>query len=83
MRPAPEVKRAERINMKVGDNIYTPRFCNVQIEAIFLSERLLWDAGYTEPTYNSDNDYVIRGKSVDINHMVFAAAPRKKEYPFV
>ena len=64
--------------MKVGDYVYTPRFCMVQIESIFLSEELLKEAGYTEPTYNRDDDYIIRGKSISINHMIFAAAPRRK-----
>ncbi|MCM1191056.1 MAG: hypothetical protein NC548_55075 [Lachnospiraceae bacterium] len=64
--------------MKVGDYIFTPRFCFVRIENIYLSEELLEKAGYTEPTYCQNDDYVIRGKSIDMFHMLFAAAPRKR-----
>ena len=66
--------------MKVGDYVFTPRFCMVRIESIFLSEKLLVDAGYTEPTYNRDDDYIIRGKNIGMNHMIFAAAPRSKRH---
>lgn len=59
--------------MNKGDYVYTPRFCTVKIEEVFESETAANDAGYTEPTYYSDDEYKILGKSIDMYHMQFAA----------
>lgn len=61
--------------MKKGDRVYTPRFCNVTIKEVFESESEARENGYTEPTYYK-GDYVVLGKSIDMYHMVFAAAKR-------
>ena len=58
--------------MKVGDSVYTPRFCTVQIVTIFESEAEARMAGYCEPTYY-EGEYTILGKSLDMYHMEFAA----------
>lgn len=63
--------------MKTGDRVYTPRFCNVQINEVFDSRESCFKAGYIEPTYYN-GEYDIRGKSIDMYHMVFAAY-RKEE----
>lgn len=62
--------------MKNGDYVYTPRFCTVKIEEVFESEMAANDAGYTEPTYYSDGEYKILGKSLDMYHMKFAAVKK-------
>lgn len=61
--------------MKIGDSVYTPRFCTVRIAAIFENETEARVAGFCEPTYY-EGDYIILGKSLDIYHMEFAAVPR-------
>ena len=44
--------------MKKGDRIYTPRFCRVEIEAVYASRADAAQDGYTEPThYNDDPEY--------------------------
>ena len=58
--------------MKIGDYIYTPRFCTVNIKEIFESETEAREKGYTEPTYYQ-GEYKILGKSIDMYHMQFAA----------
>lgn len=65
--------------MKVGDYIYTPRFGAVRIEAIFLSETLLRDAGYVVPTYYEHSRYVVMGKSVGAPHVLFAAGVKMRK----
>lgn len=60
--------------MKIGDMIYTPRFCTVRIGAIYEDAQQAYKEGYYEPTYyDKDPDYKILGKSTGLNHMVFAA----------
>ena len=61
--------------MKAGDSVYTPRFCTVQIAAIFGSEAEARRSGYCEPTYY-EGEYIILGKSLDLYHMEFAAVPK-------
>ena len=61
--------------MKIGDFVYTPRFCTVQIAAIFESEAEARRSGYCEPTYYK-GEYIILGKSLDMYHMEFAAIPQ-------
>ena len=61
--------------MKIGDLIYTPRFCTVQIAAIFASEAEARKSGYCEPTYYK-GEYTILGKVLDMYHMEFAAVPK-------
>ena len=61
--------------MKIGDSVYTPRFCTVRITAAFATEAEARIAGYCEPTYY-EGDHIILGKSLDMYHMEFAAVPR-------
>ena len=61
--------------MKIGDSVYTPRFCTVRIKAIFENEAEARDAGFCEPTYYK-GDHIILGKSLDMYHMEFAAVSR-------
>lgn len=62
--------------MKIGDWIYTPRFCKVRIDEIFDTIAKAYKEGYTEPTHYIDTEYKILGKSLDGYHMVFAAAKK-------
>jgi len=60
--------------MKIGDYIYTPRFCTVRIEEIFENRTDARKAGFTEPThYDKNAEYDIAGKNIGINRMIFAA----------
>lgn len=59
-----------------GDTIRTPRFLNVKIKEVFGSSAEASAAGYTEPTHFVDPHYEVLGKSLDLHHMVFAAAFR-------
>lgn len=61
--------------MKVGDSVYTPRFCTVRISAIFASEAEARAAGFCEPTYYK-GDHVILGKVLDMYSMEFAAVSK-------
>ena len=61
--------------MKIGDSVYTPRFCTVRIKDIFVTEAEAHAAGYCEPTYYK-GDCIILGKSLDMYHMEFAAVSR-------
>ena len=61
--------------MKIGDSVYTPRFCTVRIKAIFDNEVEARAAGFCEPTYYK-GDHIILGKSLDMYHMEFAAIPK-------
>ena len=61
--------------MKVGDRIYTPRFCTVRIKEVFETEEEARENGYKEPTYYK-GDYEILGKSLDMYHMLFAAVKK-------
>lgn len=63
--------------MKPGDRVYTPRFCTVRIEEVFETAKEARAAGYTEPTYY-EGAFDVRGKSVDMYHMVFAAVKEKR-----
>ena len=58
--------------MKKGDRVYTPRFCTVKISEIFADKEEAEKAGFTEPTYY-EGDFEIRGRSMDLYHMEFAA----------
>nr|WP_300804783.1 hypothetical protein [uncultured Acetatifactor sp.] len=61
--------------MKIGDSVYTPRFCTVRINAIFENEAEARAAGFCEPTYY-EGDHVILGKVLDMYSMEFAAVPK-------
>ena len=71
-----ELARKERGDLEAGDRVYTPRFCNVTLEAVYGTEEELCAAGYTESTHYQNDRYGIRGKSTGFNRMVFAAAVR-------
>ena len=47
--------------MKIGDSVYTIRFCTVWISTIFENEAEAHTAGFCEPAYYKD-DYIILGK---------------------
>ncbi len=49
--------------MKIGDSVYTPRFCTVRISTIFENEAEAHAAGFCEPAY-CKGDYVILGKII-------------------
>lgn len=61
--------------MKIGDLVYTPRFCTVRISTIFKCEAEARIYGYCEPTYY-EGEYTILGKVLDAYHMEFAAIPK-------
>ena len=61
--------------MKVGDRIYTTRFCTVRIKEVFETEEEARENGYKEPTYYKGN-FDVLGKSIGINRMVFAAVKK-------
>lgn len=63
--------------MKIGDFIYTPRFCTVRISAIFATMAKALAAGFCEPTYY-EGDYIVLGKSLDVYSMEFAAVPKEE-----
>ena len=65
--------------MKIGDYVYTPRFCTVKINAIFASEAEAHRCGYREPTHYK-GEYIILGKALDMYHMEFAAVPKGAVY---
>ena len=44
--------------MKIGDSVYTPRFCTVRIDAIFATTAEARVAGFSEPTHFK-GDHVI------------------------
>ena len=71
-----ELRRSKYGPYEAGDTVYTNRFCNVTLKEVFDSESEMMAAGYTEPTYNQNEKYIVRGKSTGMNHMVFAAAPK-------
>lgn len=59
----------------VGDIVFTPRFCNVEISAVFADKDMARACGFTEPTFFIGN-YKVFGKSIDVNHMIFAAVKK-------
>lgn len=67
--------------IKKNETARTQRFGYVRIEEVFRNEREAREAGYTEPTYNDDeDDYVVLGKSIDVYHMKFAAYKKLNDY---
>ncbi len=67
------------MEIKVGDYVRTPRFLEVRINEVFGSENEMRQAGYTEPTHYMNYEWSIRGKSIGINRMIFAACRREPE----
>jgi len=61
------------MNIKTGDYIRTPKFLQVRINEVFKSKEEMQQAGYTETTHYRNNEWEIRGKSIDLYHMKFAA----------
>lgn len=64
--------------MKAGDTVYTPRFCTVIIKEVFENKEEAFANGYTEPTYYDSDEYDVRGNSIDMYHMQFAAFKKEK-----
>jgi len=66
-------------NIEVGGYIYTPRFLQCRISAIFDNEKIAYDCGFTEPTHFDSTDmvYDVYGKSVGVNRMIFACVLNK------
>ena len=71
-------KKIGGTNLKLGDSVYTPRFCTVRITAIFAEEAEARRCGYIEPTYYK-GAYIILGRSLDQYHMEFAAVPKQTD----
>ena len=65
--------------MKIGDSVYTPRFCTVRIAAVLENEAEARAAGFCEPTYYK-GDYIILGKSLNMYRMEFAAVSKGASY---
>ncbi len=63
-------------NIVLGDKVNTPRFLTVRIAAMFENIELAESCGFTEPTHYRDEEWHIRGKSIGINRMIFAAVKR-------
>lgn len=62
--------------MKKGDWAQTKRFCGVRITKVFRTRENAIKAGYEEPAYYCGPDcdrFEILGKSLDCEHMIFAA----------
>ena len=64
--------------MELGTRIVTPRFCTVTISAIFENPEDAVKCGYTEPTHAVLPEWDIKGKSIDMYHMEFAAIRKGK-----
>ena len=62
---------------EIGQRIWTDRFMNVRIAAIFADRAEAEACGYTEPTHSAYEDVVVLGKSIDMYHMIFAIAPKQ------
>lgn len=62
--------------IRVGAYVKTPRFCTVQLEAVFTDRQAAKEAGYVEPTYYENEQWDISGKHTGINRMVFAAVKK-------
>jgi hypothetical protein len=62
--------------ISLGSNVRTPKFLNVRIAAMFENVELAEDCGFTETTLFLNQDYIIRGKCLGNNRMLFAAIPR-------
>jgi len=67
--------------MYCGQQVSVPRFGLVTIKEMFSDERKAEENGYTEPTYYSDPYYDVRGKSIGINRMEFAAIEQFDHFP--
>ncbi len=67
------------MNIKMGDKVQTPRFLTVRIAAMFENVELAESCGFTEGTHFRDEDYIIRGKCIGDNRMLFAAVKRYEE----
>lgn len=63
--------------LEPGSRVNTPRFCTVRLEEVYETQTEAWLAGYKEPTYYSDPEYEVVGKSLDMYHMQFAAYRKK------
>lgn len=64
------------MEIKLGDRVETPRFPTVKISAMFLTVEIANENGFTEGSHFRDEDYVIWGKPLGNNRMIFAAIPR-------
>lgn len=62
--------------LKVGDEVQTPRFLTVRIAAMFENVELAESCGFTGPTHVKGGEYHILGKRFGENCMIFAAAKR-------
>ena len=66
--------------LKEGDDLYSPRFCWIKITKVYDTVADLFAAGYSEPTHIWNDRWDIRGRSLDMNRMDFAAAPKLPVY---
>lgn len=67
------------MKINLGDKVQTPRFLTTKISAMFVSVELAEFCGFTEGTDFRDYDWVIRGKHIGENRMLFAAVKRNPE----
>jgi len=65
--------------MLIGQYVKTLRFCRIKIDAVFSADakEAAVSAGFTEPTHYQDIDWIVYGKSIGQNRMIFAAVGRE------
>ena len=61
---------------QVGDYIQTPRFCQVQVSAVFRDFDTCYSCGFQESAHVIGREYVVYGKSIGMNRMIFAVCPK-------
>ena len=64
--------------LEVGTTVITPRFGTVKIKKIFDNMEEMMADGYVNDSHYDENGWAIFGKSSDVYHQTFAAAPREK-----
>lgn len=79
-RLTPKTEEKLRGILQVGDALDSPRFCWITLKEVFQTVEDMQAAGYTEPTYIDSDRWDIRGRSLSVNSMHFAAAPKMPLY---
>ena len=59
--------------MKIGDFVNTPRFCKVELAAVFPCPCTARERGFVEPTHFQNDQWEIWGKHTGKDMMIFAA----------
>lgn len=60
---------------QIGDYIQTPRFCQVRVSAVFANFDDCYACGFTESAHVAGKDFLVYGKSIGVNRMIFALCP--------